>query len=181
MLFEIKEKESPFNGLWLFEKAYSLSDNAFTEELKRAVLKQTGLKYGSLPDWWVSAKGDNPKYSWKGLIELALKILNSDATETFVHTLWLPEIPKFEIKDMEPSELPRHSVSGSKRVNASAENWHNNRVTMDSKFRLYGSESGTCVEGTWLHWVTFACNILSSENTKICCPELYCPELKIEF
>jgi hypothetical protein len=40
-------------------------------------------------------------------------------------------------------------------------------------FRLSGKDEGCCVEGSWIHWCMFACNVLASKNTGLIAPDVY--------
>lgn len=183
MLLEIKEEGSIYKGLWAWDKRYSIDNELFTPEFLKNQLKQTGMKLLNLNDWWTPLKGgDQPEYSWKELIILSLKIMNSDATRLLFGSMHLGEIPEgLEIKDLSPIDLPNQSVSGAKRVNADA-NWFDygtNEQKLLGKFKLSGKDMSCQVEGSWLHWLALATIVLSNENTKLCCPQAYCRDLSI--
>lgn len=191
------------HGLYSWSGGYDLNGDAFSlvSRLGEDIRKQTGLVQGTLGDWWIfdDVRGDpNPIFTWPQLIELALKILNCEATRLFVKGLYLKHIPKYKCKKVK--RLRNITCSGAKRVNARAGDYVDFlqgrsigqhfmeqimgvelkpvKVKMDkTKFRLYGKDESCVVEGTWLDWVMFACNILADQNTKLVCPELYAPGL----
>jgi hypothetical protein len=198
---EVKEEGHPLNGLWLWDCSYSLDGDAFDNKLRGDILAKTGLSQGSIGDWWVfDDHGGNPVFSWPELVRLALNILNCEATRLFVHGLHLKSIPAYS--EVVVKDLPSKGVSGAKRVNADAGDYTDfshmmgiegmmrrnagmkdedliKQVKMDGDlFRLSGKDEGCCVEGSWLHWCTFACNVLASENTELVAPTLYAPGLK---
>lgn len=197
MKIEIKDENHKLKGLWLWDYSYSLDGDAFSDEVEQNIKENTGLEKGSLGDWWVFPD-NNPILSWQQMIDLALNILDCEATRLFVTSLYIKRIPKFEFKEF-TGDLPAQYCSGAKRVNAIAGDYSDyseivgikglmNQVKgIDKKpievkmgkdkFRLSGKDDSCCVEGTWLHWCLFACNILASENTKLIAPELYAPEL----
>lgn len=194
---EIKDDNHKLKGIWLWDYAYSLDGDAFSESVEENIKEQTGLNKGSLGDWWVSPD-DNPIMNWQQMITLALNILNCAATRLFVHGLYIKEMPTFEFKEY-TGELPSQYCSGAKRVNASAGDYTDysestgltglmnqmrgvevkpKEVKMSKeKFRLSGKDESCCVEGSWLDWCLFACNILASKNTELIAPELYAPTL----
>lgn len=178
---------------------YTLDEEMFTDEMKNAVKENTPLEYGSLDDWWVFPDDNRtPCLTWPELIDLALKILHCDVTRLLCNHAHLETIPEYKIK--EDFELAELSLSGAKRVNASAGDYTDysdmvgmnaikhlqsgtegkpKKVSMDkSKFRLTGKDESCCVEGTWWDWCCFAGNILAAKNTKNVCPELYTKTLK---
>lgn len=67
---------------------------------------------------------------------------------------------------------PETEVSGGKRANIAASDW------IDDWFYGYGKDESCVFEGTWWDMVCFARNVLASENTKLCAPEFYHPEIK---
>ena len=193
-------------SLFMFGALYNLSDDLFTVEIKAGVKALTGLEYGgSMDDWWVfpdtkEMNFGNPVFSWPDLIKLSLSILNCRLTSLVCKNLHLETMLK-GITFKEVSELPHTGVSGAKRVNACAgdyTDYHYGLTSMQSfaaqlrgaepapkkitlpnnMFRLHGKDRSCVVEGTWLHWVCFACNVLASENTKLVCPEVYEPALR---
>lgn len=197
-MIEVKDDKHKLKGLWLWDNAYSLHEDAFTDDIKDDIEKKTGLIQGSLGDWWISPD-NNPILDWKQLVTLAVNILNCDATRLFVHSLYLLDIPTFELKDFD-GELPVQDLSGAKRVNANAGDYTDYSGSMGmaglmnmmkgvevkpkdiklgkDKFRLSGKDESCCVEGSWLDWCLFACNIIASKNTEIIAPELYAPTLQ---
>lgn len=180
MKIEVKDEQHILNGLWLWDYAYSLDDDAFSEEIQADVTAKTKLELSSsLSDWWVHSEAGQPQYSWKELIDLAVNILRCEATRIFVHSLYLDHDVRYEAQDVPVSDLPERRCSGAKRVNATSEiiNWGSATTTPVDYFYLHGKDESCCVEGTWLDWCMFACNILASDNTKVCCPELYAPGL----
>ena len=64
------------------------------------------------------------------------------------------------------------NVSGAKRANVSSSSW------MPDWFVGYGKDESCQFEGTWWDMVCFARNVLASENTKICAPNYYHPEME---
>jgi hypothetical protein len=152
---------------------YILDGDAFTPTTINDIQKTTRLhKSGWLGDWWVH-ESNNPKMTWAQLIDLALCILHTEATRLFVASLHLKTMPVYTLANDLPL-LPTNSVRGAKRINAWCEG---NVCTVDEKFRLFGKDESCCVEGTWLDWCCFACNVLSSQNTKAMCADLYEPML----
>lgn len=194
---EIKDENHKLNGLWLWDYAYSLDGDAFSEEAEQDIQKKTGLEKSSLGDWWVSPD-DNPILNWQQMITLAVNILNCEATRLFVHGLYLKEIPVYGFKEF-TEKLPSEGCSGAKRVNAIAGDYTDHSAMMGlaglfnqakgvdikpkevkmgkDRFRLSGKDDSCCVEGSWLDWCMMACNILASKNTELICPELYAPTL----
>lgn len=195
---EIKDDNHKLKGLWLWDYQYSLDGDAFSDEVEQDIKEKTGLEKSSLGDWWVSPD-DNPILNWQQMIQLALNILNCDATKLFVNSLHLATLPKFDFKEF-TGELPIQYCSGAKRVNASAGDYTDHSASVGiaglmnqmrgieikptevkmgkDKFRLSGKDESCCVEGTWLHWCLFACNILASKNTELIAPELYAPSME---
>ena len=179
MLVDVKTEDSPYKGLWLHEKCYVLGEEIFTSELKKKTLSQTGLKSIDGGDWWSLVKGGNSELSWKQLIQLSLKILNSDLTKTLCNSMWLEEIPTDELKDITPIELPNHSILKAKKINTTC-SWYDENARKEimlEKFKMFGKEMSAPAEGTWLHWVSFATQILNNTNTGKCCLRLQCVEL----
>ncbi len=184
---EVQGEDHKLHGLWLWDYAYCLDDDAFPVSVKADVTARTKLELSSfLPDWWVYSEANQLQYSWKALIDLAVNILRCDATRIFVHGLYLDHDVSYTAQDIAVSDLPARGCSGAKRVNATTEivNWdrftHPERGALTTPvdyFYLHGKDASCCVEGTWLDWCMFACNILANENTKLCCPELYAPGL----
>lgn len=177
----------PYEGMAPFyqgQSAYSVHEDVFTDEIAADIKTKTGLEKSAwLGDWWIF-QDSNPIFSWPTLIRLALNILNCEATRLYVENLYLQTPPKgYQINTDAP--LPTGYVSGAKRVNAySGKIMVYNQITRKEDevdagrgFRLSGKDETCCVEGSWLHWVCFACNVLASENTKMICPDLYEPEL----
>lgn len=177
------------------ESSYNFSSDVFTAKLEGEILAKTGLRSGNLEDWWLFDQS-HPELTWKEMIELALGILNCEATRLFVRNLYLGTVPEFVVKKV---KLPESYVGGAKRVNFSSGTYHDytgavglgglanpNRDEIlrnppkktTKKFRGCGKDEGCSVEGSWWHWVCLACNVLASENTKLSCPELYEPALK---
>jgi hypothetical protein len=172
---------------------YNLNEGAFSDEIRQDIENKTGLELGSLGDWWVFPN-NNPIMLWEDLIMLSLKILNTQATKIFVNNLFLDNPPE-KINVQHYDKLPSDYVSGAKRINASAGDYTDYSGTTgimgllkqtqgieekpkdvkmsDKLFRLSGKDESCCVEGTWLDWVCFACNVLASENTKLVCPDFY--------
>lgn len=179
MLVDVKKEEHPLDGLWLHGRGYVLSNDMFSTELKKQTLIETGLKLQKVDDFWVPAKGKQPEYTWQELVEFALKILTSEMTRNICMTMWLKEMPKVNIKDIEPLELPIHEVKVARHLNLTASwvDYHNNTSSMLGKFKMYGVNTSEPVQGTWLHWVAFATQILACENTNRVCPEIFCKEV----
>lgn len=180
MLIDVKKEEHILDGLWLHGRGYVLSNDVFSKELRNTTLVQTGLKLTEVADFWKPAKGSNPEYSWKELIELSLKILSSDVTKLICHTMYLSEIPAVDVLDVEPVNLPNYRVEAAKMLNVTSTwvDFHNPKVqSLLGKFKMYGVDTGDSVYGTWMHWISFATQILSNENTKICCEAVYCKEI----
>ena len=183
MKLDIKNSESPFFGMWLLEKDYCLHNDLFSADLKKKTLIQTGLKLSSVNGFWIHSKSPNPEMSWNQLITFALKILNSEATRLLCNSMWLDEILKKDIANIEPIELPIHSIRVTKRMNVSA-SWHNvgtDTTTMLTKYKMFGVDTREGIEGTWIHWIAFAAKILSSQNTNVSSPELFCKEMEFDF
>lgn len=156
--------------LFAYKTTYHLSGDAFNESITADICQNVGLRKSQfLGDWWVHTK-DNPRLTWKDLVDLSLHILHAEATRLFVSNLYLSEIPSYTCTD---APLPRlhGGVSGAKRVNA----WQLYDVNV---FRLHGKDTSCCVEGTWFDWCCFACNVLASKNTEAWCPTLYEPALE---
>lgn len=176
------------------ECSYNLDEEVFTDEIKRDIERKTGLQESSLPDWWTFEE-NNPEFTWPELVTLALNILNTEATRLFVKNLYLESVPEVSFVE---AELKSHYVGGAKRVNFHKgeyldftgavgiaglmnpnreEIFRNPPKRTTEKFRGSGKDESCCVEGSWWDWVCFACNVLSSENTKIVCPDAYEPKL----
>jgi hypothetical protein len=198
-------KNSTYQGMYTlfqYKTTYHLDGEAFTPELTANIQDTCGLRKSAwLGDWWVHPDG-NPELNWEAMIKLALNILHAEATRLFVSNLYLKTIPSYRYAPTVPNEainLPVKSLSGAKRVNASCGVYYDyssaigisglfnpNREEVFSNpptkgtgnnFRLSGKDESCGVEGTWFDWCCFACNILSSENTKILCPMLFEPGL----
>lgn len=192
---EVKQKGHPLDGLWLWDCAYSLNGKAFNDKIKKEILEKTKLQMSDETwDWWTFEYQDNPILDWQQIITLALSILNCKATKRFVHSLHIEEIPEFEFVDFD-GDLPRKTCRGAKRVNADAGDYMDysgivgiqglmnqikgikvepKKVEMSNNvFRLSGKDESCCVEGSWLDWCMFACNVLASENTKLIAPDIY--------
>lgn len=182
MLIDVKSENSPFKGLWLYESCYTLNNDLFSSDMKKTTLKQTGLGLIGLDDWWSVVKNPQPEYTWKQLVELSLSILNSEATRLLCHTMWLETIPKYEIKELETIELPIHHMEITKRIKISCSitDFGTGQHQMLNKYRMYGSDLRSRVEGNWMHWIKTAIAILSSPNMEKVSPELYCLELRIK-
>lgn len=189
----VKIEGHPLNRLWLWDESYSLGGSAFNEEIVIDINEKTGLEDGNLGDWFVFNNPDNPILTWEQLIMLSLRILNCDATKLFVHSLYLESIPELEFIKTD-AKLPCQSVSGAKRINAFTDeeytdHWNGTspldmlltgnhpaptkKPLGDNLFFLHGKDDSCQVEGTWLGWVMFACNIIASKNTEIICPDIY--------
>ena len=179
MLIDIKKEGHIFEGLWLHGRGYVLSNELISPELRKKTLAQTGLKLTDVDDFWVPAKGKQPEYSWAELVKLSLKILNSDLTRMLCGTMWIENIPKAAIKDIEPVELPTHDIKVAKNLNLTAYwvDYSTDKGSMINKFRMYGINANEKVEGTWLHWIAFATQILADQNTVHTSQSLYCREL----
>lgn len=145
-------------------------------------------------NWWTH-RGVNPELSWAELVLLAVEILTNERTPT---ALQLPKTPlTLEVVE----ELPENFVSGAKRINARRGEYRDYTEAMGinfllnptkaqeilrdppikdtgTRFRLYGKEEGTAVEGTWEDWYCFANNILASANTQLVAPGVYDPDRK---
>ena len=67
--------------------------------------------------------------------------------------------------------FPETWAKGSKRTNIEISKW------LGDWFVGYGKDESCQFEGTWWDMICFARNILASENTKLCAPEFYKPEL----
>jgi len=196
---KVEADNHKLNGLWLWDYSYSLHEDVFSEDIKSDIKENTGLNQGSLGDWWVFDLNPNPIYTWPELINLALNILHCKATKMFVDSLYLEEIPKYSLENY-LNELPCTSFSGAKRINADSGDYtdyseivginalknmltgrepkpKNVKMGKD-KIRLSGKDESCCVEGSWLDWCMFACNILANKNTEIFAPELYAPTMK---
>jgi hypothetical protein len=189
---EIKDEKHLLKGLWLWDYGYNLGVSAFSDKVIEDAKSKTGLELGDW-DWW-TLQESNPILNWEQMIALALNILNCKATKKFVSSLYIESIPKVEFSKYE-GELPIKGCSGAKRVNAYAGDYMDyseivgitglmnqmkgklpepKEVKMDNnKFRLHGKDESCCVEGSWLDWCLFACNILASKNTKLIAPDLY--------
>jgi hypothetical protein len=182
MLIDVKKEEHILDGLWLHGRGYVLSNEVFSKEIRNTTLVQTGLKLTEVADFWKPAKGSNPEYSWKELIELSLKILSSDLTKLICHTMYLEKDclnKSFDILDLEPVELPTNIVEVAKCLNLTSTwvDFHNNKQSLLRKFKMYGEDTSLPVFGTWMHWISFATQILSNENTNRSCVSLYCKEV----
>lgn len=197
---EVNDKEHLLSGLFLYECAYKLSGEVFTEELSKEIRDKTLLEMSD-PTWdWFTHLEVNPILSWPQMISLALGILNCESTKLFVNGLYLETIPSFEMKEIDESiQLPELSISGAKRVNAGAGDYTdysdmmgiaglvNQKLGRDVSpkdiklsnqyFRLSGKDESCCVEGSWLDWCMFACNVLASKNTELIAPKIYAPTM----
>lgn len=182
MLIEVNNQNSPFKDLWLYESCYTLNNDLFTTELKKQTLRTTGLGLIGLDDWWSTIKTSNPEYTWKQLVELALNILNSEATRLLCHTMWLKKIPNVEIKDFETINLPTHHINITKRIHISCSitDFGSGEHKMMQKYMLFGENVRSRVEGNWMHWIRTALAILADQNTEKVAPELYCLDFKIK-
>lgn len=197
---EVKQKNHPLNGLYLYDKSYSLNGEIFNNKLKQDIIEKTKLEMSDETwDWWTFSLEDNPILNWKELVMLSLKILNCKSTNMFVNGLYIKSIPNFKFQEFS-GELPIKHISGAKRVNAYSGDYtdHSESVGLKglfnlfkdtniepkeikmsgNKFRLSGKDESCCVEGSWLDWCMFACNVLASKNTEIICPELFALDLK---
>ncbi len=180
MVVDVKNEDHPLEGLWLHQKGYVLSNSLFSKELQKITLQQTGLKLSDVDDFWAPIKGGkNPEFTWVELVDLSIKILSSDMTKLLCHTMALYHEVTFESKSIEPIELPIHQVQVAKRLNFTANwvNYFNNKSELLTKFRMYGENTSEKVEGNWLQWISFATQVLASENTNRCCPQVYCKEI----
>lgn len=199
-MIEFSKKDHPLSGLWLWSVSYSMGNEAFSERIRNDIKKKTTMEIGNLDDWWVFPDdNENPIFTWPELIMLSLNILNCEATRIFVDSLYVKHIPKLNFKEV--TNLINTAASGAKRVNANAGDYTDHsggykgeefflaqmsgkeikpkEVKMEAtKFRLSGKDESCVVEGTWLDWVMFACNVLADANTKQVCPEIYAPGLK---
>ena len=177
-----------YEGMYAFSRGeiyYNLHGDIFTDALKENISQTTGLRASEwLPDWWVGEQ-DNPVLSWKQLITLALNILHCEATRLFVYNLHLKQIPTGYTVNTDAA-LPRNAVTGAKRINAysgvipvyNQVTRGEDTINAGTSFRLSGKDESCCVEGTWLDWCCFACNVLASPNTEAMCPDLYEPALE---
>lgn len=68
--------------------------------------------------------------------------------------------------------LPIRFVQGSKRTNISRDE------DLGDWFMGFGKDDSCHFEGTWWDMICFARNVLASENTRLCAPEFYHPEMK---
>lgn len=187
---------------WKWGGGYSLDGDAFTDDLCQDITEKTGIRKSDwLGDWFTHPEG-NPQLTWRELVLMAVGILQAKATHLYVHHLYLGHWIKY---DWTEAELYEKSVSGAKRVNAVCGEFSDftglmgldalnfirgggnmeaallersrQRQSTGSKFRLHGKDSSCHVEGTWYHWVCFACNVLASHNTERMAPALYDPAL----
>lgn len=69
------------------------------------------------------------------------------------------------------TEWKEIEVSGAKRANIGASSF------LDDWFVGFGKDESCRFEGTWWDMICFARNVLASENTKLCAPEYYHPEM----
>lgn len=174
---------------------YHPSEDAFSDSMQAEIFEKTGLKI-SCWDWWTFQGADNPVFRWEELMRLSLAILSCKATKHLVSNLFLETIPTFTPSN---ADLPQDYVRGAKRVNFSRGDYHdytgavgllglmnpnreeifNNPPVRSTKggWRGSGKEESCSVEGSWVEWVALACNVLSSENTKVAAPEIYEPAL----
>ena len=175
-----------------------MSEDWITPALKEDIEAGTSFEQSDwLGDWWYP--GGNPELTWSELINWSIKILSADATRDLHPDYFIGEAPTYSISV--GVDLPVSYVSGAKRVNAARGEWHDFSSVMgqnalfipnveqrmrdimaespkDSgeRFRMHGKDESCMVEGTWFDWVCFARNVLASENTRLCCPDLYRPE-----
>lgn len=74
---------------------------------------------------------------------------------------------------MKVSEWKDKDFSGGKRANLTESEW------LSDWFVGWGKDQSCQFEGTWWDMISFARNILASENTKMVAPDFYKPEWKI--
>ncbi len=179
MLVDVKKPEHPLDGLWLHSRGYVLNNELLSKEIRKRTLVETGLKLTEIDDFWILAKGEFPLYSWEELVKLSIKILSSEMTRLTCMTMWSKELPEVDFNSLEPIDLPVHEIKVSKNIKVTCNwvNYHNNEAEFLNKFRFYGENTSEPAMGTWLHWIAFATQILSSENTNRVCPKLYCREI----
>jgi len=145
------------------------------------VEKKTILELGGMSDWWVSSKDDKPKMTIIEVINFALSILNCEMTKFFMRTMYIESIPEIEVPEIE--SFPVISFRGSKRVHCLPIKAYENESYIDplvisDLFIFYGKEESCCVEGSWLDWVCFAGNVLSSDFVKTYLTDIYKENLK---
>lgn len=180
MNVNIDDTQSPYFGLWLNDTNYVLNNELF--ENNNSVMnnmKSIGFKNIGDDVWCLSEPED---LSWKQLITLSLKILNSELTRLICLSMYLEEVPNNDIIDVKTIDLPKHEINNNKLIHCTC-SWVNEGKKQSyellSGFRLHDGR-GNVAKGSWLHWIIFATKILSSENTEKSNRVYYCNELQIK-
>ena len=119
-------------------------------------------------------------FSWKEILELSVAILSSRTTRLFVNCLHIGDVvqQKYDIKDITTEKCAEKSLSVGLRMNVTCEEWHSaTDISINEKFMFRGKDESCPISPSWLLWCKFACRVLASPNTQLCCPQLYVPGL----